>query len=96
LTVNQLIKMKKTLKKIFNLLGYTISKNSKILLLDEDPFIAIKDKIVGDKIVLVDIGANLGQTIMKMSNHYSNAKIYAFEPIKNCFEALKINLKIVI
>lgn len=85
--------MKKILKIIFKAIGYKISKVSKILLLDEDPFLAIKDKLVGDKLVFFDIGANWGQTTKKMSNNYSNAKIYAFEPSKKCFESLKASFK---
>lgn len=83
--------MKKILKNIFKAIGYKISKNSKILLLDEDPLAAIKDKLEENNIVFFDIGANLGQTIKKMRNHYSNAKIYAFEPSKMCFNTLKEN-----
>jgi FkbM family methyltransferase len=85
--------MKRILKIIFKAIGYKISKVSKILLLDEDPFLAIKDKLAGDKLVFFDIGANWGQTTKKMSNNYSNAKIYAFEPSKKCFESLKASFK---
>jgi FkbM family methyltransferase len=85
--------MKKIVKKIFKAIGYKISKNSKILLLDEDPFIAIKDKLIGGKLIFFDIGANWGQTTNKMRNHYPDAKIYGFEPSKNCFESLKANFK---
>lgn len=83
--------MKIILKKIFKLLGYKFSKNSKNLLLDEDPFIAIKNQVVSNEIVFFDVGANLGQTIKKMCSIYPQAKIYAFEPSKNCFETLQIN-----
>jgi FkbM family methyltransferase len=85
--------MKKIFKKIFKAIGYTISKNSKTLLLDENPFVAIGDKLSGNDIVFFDVGANQGQTINKMGNHYPDAKIYAFEPSKNCFESLKLNFK---
>lgn len=85
--------MKKILKKIFKAVGYTISKNSKILLLDENLFVAIKDKLIGNQLIFFDIGANWGQTTKKMSANYSNAKIYAFEPSKKCFESLKTNFK---
>lgn len=81
--------MKSIIKKLLGSIGYKISKKSKILLLDEDPFIAIKEKLVGNNIIFFDIGANLGQTIKKMRNHFSNVKIYAFEPSINCFNSLK-------
>jgi FkbM family methyltransferase len=83
--------MKRILKNIFKSIGYKITKNSKFLLLDEDPFIAIKDKLTKNDIVFFDIGANIGQTIKKMNHHYPEAKIYAFEPSKMCFNSLKEN-----
>lgn len=85
--------MKNFLKRMFGTFGYKISKQSKVLLLNDDPFIAIKEELVGNNLVFFDIGANLGQTIKKMANHYPGAKIYAFEPSKNCFESLKVNFK---
>lgn len=85
--------MKRILKKIFGAFGYKISKSSTVLLLNDDPFIAVKDALGKNGIIFFDIGANQGQTINKMSNHYPDAKIYAFEPSKNCFESLKANFK---
>lgn len=85
--------MKKILKKILKVIGYKISKTSKILLLDEDVFVAIKKELIGNKLVFFDIGANWGQTIKKMSSNYPDAKVHAFEPSKNCFESLKVNFK---
>ena len=85
--------MKRILKKILGAFGYKILKNSKVLLLNDDPYIAIKDTLGKNNIVFFDVGANQGQTINKMSNHYPGAKIYAFEPSKNCFEFLKTIFK---
>jgi FkbM family methyltransferase len=83
--------MKRILKKIVESIGYKVVKKNKISLLDEDPFIAIKDKLIENEIVFFDVGANLGQTLKKMRYNYFNAKIYAFEPSKNCFKSLKEN-----
>lgn len=85
--------MKKILKNLFKAIGYKISKNSAVLLLDDDPFMAIKNNLLGDKLILFDIGANWGQTTSKMSSQYPDAKIYGFEPSKICFESLKANFK---
>lgn len=85
--------MKKILKKILKATGYKVSKTSNVLLLDEDPFMAIKNELIGDEVVFFDIGANWGQTTNKMRNRYPDAKIHAFEPSKNCFESLKGNFK---
>jgi FkbM family methyltransferase len=83
--------MKNRLKKIFDLLGYKIHKKNKILILNEDLYLAIKNKLPDKGIVFFDIGANLGQTIKKMNHSYSTATIFAFEPSKYCFEYLKTN-----
>lgn len=85
--------MKRILKKIFGVFGYKISKISTVLLLSDDPFIAVKDALGKNDLVFFDIGANQGQTINKMINHYPEAKIHAFEPSKNCFESLKSTFK---
>lgn len=83
--------MKIILKKIFKSLGYKFSKNSKTVLLDDDPFLAIKNKLTENNIIFFDVGANLGQTMKKMRSIYPQAKIYGFEPSKNCFNSLKTN-----
>lgn len=85
--------MKKILRRLFDSIGYKISKKSKILLLDDDPFIAVKKEIGVYNPVFFDVGANLGQTIKKMSNNYKEATIFAFEPSKKCFESLKSDFK---
>ena len=85
--------MRKILKKIVKAFGYKISKNSKILLLDENPFVAIKDKLIGEELIFFDIGSNWGQTTAKINHQYPDAKIYGFEPSKNCFESLKSNFE---
>jgi len=85
--------MKRILKKIVQSFGYKITKKSKMVLLDEDPFLAVKNKLIGNNIVFFDIGANLGQTIKKMSSNYPKANIYAFEPSKKCFESLETSFK---
>jgi len=83
--------MKRILKKIVESLGYKITKKSSIELLDEDPFLAVQKKIMEETIVFFDIGANLGQTIQKIVKSCPRAKIFAFEPSKQCFGTLKMN-----
>lgn len=85
--------MKIFLKKIVNNFGYRISKINKNQLQNENPLVAIKKAIRGqNEIVLFDIGANLGQTIKKMRFEFPVSKIYAFEPNRSCYNALKMNL----
>lgn len=45
--------MKRILKQIFKSIGYKFSKNSKILLLDEDPFRAIKNELTENELVFL-------------------------------------------
>lgn len=85
--------MKKILKKVFASLGYKISKKSTIVLLQEDPFIAVRSYIAAENPILFDVGANEGQTIKKMIATCPEAIIYAFEPGKKCFESIKSTFK---
>ena len=38
---------------------------------------------------VIDIGANVGRTVVTFRKLIPNAKIYAFEPLPSCFETLK-------
>lgn len=85
--------MKIFFKKIVNNFGYRISKINKNQLQNENPLVAIKTAIRDqNEIVLFDVGANLGQTIKKMRFEFPVSKIYAFEPSRSCYNALKMNL----
>ncbi|MFL1012226.1 FkbM family methyltransferase [Flavisericum labens] len=81
--------MKNILKKLIESVGYKITKKSNILLLNDNPFIAVKKNISINNPIFFDVGANLGQTIKKVINNYKEATIFAFEPSKKCFEFLK-------
>jgi len=41
--------------------------------------------------VIIDVGANIGQFAQRFHKIIPEAKIYSFEPIKHCFEELKVN-----
>lgn len=85
--------MKIFFKKIVNDFGYRISKINKNQLQNENPLVAIKKAIRDqNEIVLFDVGANLGQTIKKMRFEFPFSKIYAFEPSRTCYNALKRDL----
>ena len=85
--------MKKLLKNILAFVGYKISKVSKIGLLNEDPFMAIKLDLPEESHIFFDVWANEGQTIRKIYEKYSNAQVYAFEPSKTCFKSLEAAFK---
>ena len=42
--------------------------------------------------VVFDVGANIGQTSMKLALSYPSARIYAFEPVEETFSKLKANV----
>lgn len=58
----------------------------------EDPFceqyILLRDVI---NPVIFDVGANVGNTVMKYKNIFPNSKIHAFEPFQESFDILKNN-----
>lgn len=70
--------IKKILKSLINKGGYTIYKNTEN---PYDPFNHM-EKLFGNKktIVIFDIGANFGQTVVRFKSSFQNSKIYAFEP----------------
>jgi FkbM family methyltransferase len=43
---------------------------------------------VGDEPIIFDIGANLGQTILKIKAIFPNSNLHSFEPSKICFKEL--------
>lgn len=47
-----------------------------------------------DKIVIFDVGANVGQSVKRFNQNFKKSKIYSFEPIPHIFEILKKNTKI--
>ncbi len=72
------------LNKIFNVFGYHLSHKHKII-----P--ATFDKNWGERLninTILDIGANEGQFILEINSILPNRKIYAFEPIPDCYKKL--------
>lgn len=81
--------MKKIVKKVFDKLGYTISKKTnedeiKILSLDEIYSLKMKQNPL-----IFDIGANEGQSIERFKKIFESPIIHAFEPNLNGYEKLK-------
>ena len=76
--------MKKKLKKLFDILGYNVSKkNSKKLNFDD-----IYKKFFKDKITIFDVGANKGQSIERFKKIFPLSIIHSFEPLKKEFNFL--------
>ena len=49
---------------------------------------------IGNKINILDIGANIGYTTCLLASNFENAMVYAFEPIKQTYEDLLNNIKL--
>lgn len=70
------------IKKIFSLLGVDI-KYKKNLSFDE-----IYQKYLRKKPIIIDVGANEGQSIKRFSSIFNNCIIHSFEPINKCFDQM--------
>lgn len=78
--------LKKSIKKIINMLGFDIRRRNlgeKNLSFDE-----ILKKNLGNEPLILDVGANRGQSIKRFSNLFSNPTIHSFEPIKSEFNIM--------
>lgn len=42
--------------------------------------------------LIIDVGANIGQSAVQFREYFHNAKIYCFEPVKSTYEKLIINV----
>ncbi len=83
--------MKKAFQKIFNFLGYQISRVDKKKVKNFD---TIHKKIFKNrKVKVIDIGANTGQSIIRFNKILNLEKIYSIEPSPIAFEQLYTNFK---
>ena len=76
--------IKKSIKKIFNSIGYHVSKKNDFQNIDE-----ILSKIINKKPLIMDVGANKGQSIKRFKDLFDNPIIHSFEPIKEEFEKIR-------
>jgi FkbM family methyltransferase len=51
-------------------------------------------KLIPEKAVIFDIGANIGWFTLTIAKSIKNTQIYAFEPIKHTYQQLAYNLKL--
>ena len=82
--------MKKIIKKLFNLLGFEITRlyfpdDIKLLTFDEIYQLKVKNK----KPIIFDVGANKGQSIDRFLKINNNSLIHSFEPNIDEFNYLK-------
>jgi FkbM family methyltransferase len=79
--------MKKILKYFLFRRGYKINKINKNRLLNDNPFLGVQSKI-GSNPIIFDVGANQGQTILKIKSLFPDSDLHSFEPSKICFKEL--------
>ncbi|MFC1809703.1 FkbM family methyltransferase [Candidatus Omnitrophota bacterium] len=84
--------MRKTIKKIFNKMGYFICKK-KYLRSGYDFWIDLKERISINVDNIFDVGANVGNVALKMAVEFPAAEICCFEPIKGTFDQLQKSVK---
>ena len=78
--------MKLFFQKIFNLFGYRISSANNKNIKDFDQ--TMKKIFKSKKLSIIDIGANVGQSIERFEKLFINCKIYSIEPSKKAFDKL--------
>jgi FkbM family methyltransferase len=82
--------MSNLIHNLFDLVGYRVYKK-KFIPKGCDCYLDIK-RLSGNTIeTLFDVGANIGQTALKMRQEFPQAVIYAFEPCSNSYTLLKQN-----
>ena len=80
--------------KLFSMIGYDVRKKGKAptrsFEIDCIDLISTIDPDQTEKVIF-DVGANIGQTAIKLSNKLPNASIYSYEPFPSSFSKLKEN-----
>ena len=77
--------MKKSIKKIIEMLGYEVKKIDKKSLNFDD----IYKMFFKDDLMIFDVGANKGQSIERFKKIFPLSTIHAFEPIKKEYDSIK-------
>jgi FkbM family methyltransferase len=62
--------------------------------LPEYPEMCFMKKVLSDKSVFIDVGANMGIFSLNAASKIKNGKIYAFEPVPKVFDILCQNIRI--
>jgi len=86
------MELKARIKKALLDRGYRVSRSRIECKLGHDPFLDMVE-LTGAKAdpVVFDVGANLGQTVGVVRNHFSRPVIHSFEPGETTFQQLKAN-----
>ena len=74
--------LKKIIRKLAYKLGYDIARR-------RDHLIDMQKFLHNDNPLIVDVGANVGQSIQNYRSEFPRCKIHSFEPSPTTFEKLK-------
>jgi len=80
--INFKIKIYNFIKKIFTFVGLDIRFKKNV------NFDTIYKKYIKKNPIIIDVGANEGQSIRRFNLIFNNSTIHSFEPIKNCFNQM--------
>jgi len=84
-----MVKLKFLLKKLILFLGYSLL-NINIIKRSDDPFIIISELLpVFDTKLIVDGGASIGDTSIKLAKLFPFSKVHAFEPFPKFYHILE-------
>lgn len=59
-----------------------------------DRFLPLLTRVLGDDDIIVDVGANIGDTLIRICSENSKPKIICFEPIQRYYDYLSKNIKL--
>lgn len=79
----------KSIKALFEKLGFDISRIPREQLLNKNPFKAVKDSLETASPIIFDVGMNHGQTVEKVLKIFPQCILHGFEPSENCQKSLK-------
>tara|TARA_B100000214_G_C23973502_1_gene631427 strand:+ start:144 stop:890 length:747 start_codon:yes stop_codon:yes gene_type:complete len=84
--------MRNKIKKLIRKFGYDISRiNKKYDIINFDELIA--EKISEKNPVILDVGANTGQSVKRFKKIFNDPIIHSFEPNRDAFDIMKKNFK---
>jgi FkbM family methyltransferase len=81
--------LKKIIQNIAGALGYSIIKKKNFFKIQRTLDAAIKNKILKDNPIILDVGAHEGESIVRFKNIFKDPHIHSFEPQEESFNILK-------
>ena len=84
----------KILRRLLKGSGYVIVKSHDQFKYKSDPFLDQEYLMKGtNNLIIFDVGAHYGESVVKYLKHFKNSKIYSFEPFEDSFKILNETVK---